>query len=64
MVRRLMDALAQTNQLKNTFVFFLTDNGYLLGEHGLHKKNIPYEEASRTPFIVRGPNLQAASRAA
>jgi N-acetylglucosamine-6-sulfatase len=57
MVRHLMDALAQTNQLKNTFVFFLTDNGYLLGEHGLHKKNVPYEEASRTPFIVRGPNL-------
>ena len=57
MVRRLVDALAQTDQLKNTFVFFLTDNGYLLGEHGLHKKNVPYEEASRTPFIVRGPGL-------
>jgi arylsulfatase A-like enzyme len=59
MVRRLMDALAQTKQLKNTFVFFLTDNGYLLGEHGLHKKNVPYEEASRTPFIVRGPNIRS-----
>ena len=58
MVRRLMDALAETNQLKNTFVFFLTDNGYLLGEHGLHTKNLPYEEASRTPFIVRGPNIR------
>ena len=54
-----MDALAQTNQLKNTFVFFLTDNGYLLGEHGLHKKNVPYEEASRTPFIMRGPNIRS-----
>jgi arylsulfatase A-like enzyme len=54
-----MDALAQTNQLKNTFVFFLTDNGYLLGEHGLHKKNIPYEEACRTPFIVRGPGVRS-----
>ena len=62
MVRHLMDALAQTNQLKNTFVFFLTDNGYLLGEHGLHKKNIPYEEASRTPFIVRGPHLPSGSK--
>ena len=57
MVRRLMDTLADTGQLTNTYVFFLTDNGYLLGEHGLHKKNIPYEEASRTPFIVRGPDL-------
>lgn len=59
MVRRVMDALAETNQLKNTFVFYLTDNGYLLGEHGLHKKNIPYEEASRTPFIVRGPGVRS-----
>jgi N-acetylglucosamine-6-sulfatase len=57
MVRRLVGALSETDQLKNTYVFFLTDNGYLLGEHGLHKKNVPYEEASRTPFIVRGPNL-------
>ena len=37
MVRRLMEALAQTRQLENTFVFFLTDNGYLLGEHGLRR---------------------------
>ena len=62
MVRRLMEALAQTRQLDNTFVFFLTDNGYLLGEHGLHRKNLPYEEASRTPFIVRGPDVPGGSR--
>jgi arylsulfatase A-like enzyme len=53
MVRHLVDTLAQTNQLKNAFVFFLTDNRYLLGEHGLHKKNIPYEEASRNAFQAR-----------
>jgi N-acetylglucosamine-6-sulfatase len=57
MVKRLMDALADTNQLANTWVFFLTDNGALLGEHGLTRKHVPYEEASRTPFIVRGPGL-------
>ena len=59
MVWRLMDALADTGQLTNTYVFFLTDNGYLLGEHGLRQKNIPYEEAARTPFIVRGPNIRS-----
>jgi arylsulfatase A-like enzyme len=62
LVRRLMEALDQTGQQENTFVFFVTDNGYLLGEHGLHRKNLPYEEASRTPFIVRGPDLRAGSR--
>ena len=59
MVRHLMEALADTGQLTNTYVFFLTDNGYLLGEHGLNEKNIPYEEASRTPFIVRGPHIRS-----
>jgi N-acetylglucosamine-6-sulfatase len=59
MVASLMGALADTGQLPNTYVFFLTDNGYLLGEHGLHKKDTPYEEASRTPFIVRGPNIRS-----
>jgi N-acetylglucosamine-6-sulfatase len=58
MVRCLMSTLANTGQLANTYVFFVTDNGYLLGEHGLHMKNSPYEEASRTPFIVRGPNIR------
>jgi arylsulfatase A-like enzyme len=59
MVKRLIHTLADTGQLSNTYIFFLTDNGYLLGEHGLHRKNIPYEEASRTPFIVRGPNIRS-----
>jgi N-acetylglucosamine-6-sulfatase len=58
MVKRLMATLANTGQLANTYVFYLTDNGYLLGEHGLQMKNIPYEEASRTPFIVRGPKIR------
>lgn len=57
LVGRLMNALVHTNQLANTWVFFLTDNGYLLGEHGLAGKSIPYEESSRTPFLVRGPGL-------
>jgi len=58
-VNRLVGALADTGQLANTYIFFLTDNGYLLGEHGLREKNIPYEEASRTPFIVRGPGVRS-----
>ncbi len=57
MVERLMGALDDTDLLDNTWVFFLTDNGELLGEHGLARKNTAYEEATRTPFLVRGPGL-------
>jgi N-acetylglucosamine-6-sulfatase len=57
MVTRLLDVLQDTNQLDNTFVFFLTDNGYMFGEHGLSEKNLPYQEACRIPFVVRGPGV-------
>ena len=55
---RIMNALAETNQLDNTYIFFLTDNGYQFGEHNLDKKLWPYEESARTPFVVRGPGVQ------
>jgi arylsulfatase A-like enzyme len=58
-VGRLMDALAETGQMGRTWVFFVTDNGYQHGEHFLDKKLWPYEESTRTPFVVRGPGVRA-----
>ena len=34
---------------------FLSDNGYLLGQHGRAEKNCFYEPALRVPLIVRWP---------
>lgn len=50
-----IDLLCATVNFETTYVFFLTDNGFHLGEHGLYAKGGPYEEGSRTPFLVRGP---------
>ncbi len=50
----------ETGQLENTFIVFCTDNGYMLGEHGLLRKSAPYEEAARTPFVIRGPGVGVA----
>lgn len=50
-------ALRATGQLDNTYIFFTSDNGYLMGEHGLTEKNVPYETALRVPLLVRGPGL-------
>lgn len=52
-----LKALRKTNQMKNTYVFFVSDNGYLLGEHGLTEKNVPYQTALRVPLLVRGPQI-------
>ena len=58
-VNRLVTALVETGQIGRTWVFFVTDNGYQHGEHYLEKKLWPYEESTRTPFVVRGPGVPA-----
>ena len=61
-MNRLIDALEETEQLGRTWIFFLTDNGLQHGEHFLEKKLWPYEESTRTPFVVRGPDVPAGTR--
>ena len=55
--RQLFDALAATGRLATAHLFFLSDNGYLLGEHRMVKKGEAYDEASRVPFMVRWPGV-------
>ncbi|HEU4493836.1 MAG TPA: sulfatase [Rubrobacteraceae bacterium] len=59
MIGALIRALKETDQLHNTYVVFASDNGYLLGQHRLTKKSLPYEESIRIPLIVRGPDVPA-----
>jgi N-acetylglucosamine-6-sulfatase len=54
-----LDALQDRRELDNTFIFFTSDNGFLLGEHRLQSKNTPYEQSLRVPLLVRGPGLPA-----
>jgi hypothetical protein len=43
---------------RNTYIFFLSDNGYLRGEHRIrNQKRYLYEESARLPFIARGPGI-------
>jgi arylsulfatase A-like enzyme len=41
----------------DTLVFFMSDNGYLYGQHRRWEKVVPYEEAVRVPLVVRYPRL-------
>jgi N-acetylglucosamine-6-sulfatase len=58
-VKRIFDQLSESDDLGNTVVFFLTDNGYSFGEHRIRGKRCPYEECIRTPFAVRVPGATA-----
>src|SRR5881392_4097237 len=59
-VKRLMKILKATHQLKNTLIVFVSDNGWLQGQHRIPgDKFLPYEESLRVPFILRGPGVPA-----
>jgi N-acetylglucosamine-6-sulfatase len=57
-VAKLVKTLRETDQLKNTVIVFVSDNGWLQGEHRVPgDKYLPYEESLRVPLIVRGPGV-------
>jgi arylsulfatase A-like enzyme len=59
-VARLIRTLRRTHQLRNTMVMFVSDNGWLQGEHRIPgDKFLPYDESLRVPLIVRGPGVPA-----
>lgn len=52
-VERIIRALSDTGRLSNSLIMFTSDNGYLLGEHRVHNKIVPYEESIRVPMVIR-----------
>ncbi|KXZ51604.1 hypothetical protein GPECTOR_12g568 [Gonium pectorale] len=60
MIETLVKKLESRGVLDNTYVIYVSDNGYHLGNHGLDKgKTLPYEEDVRVPFYMRGPGVPA-----
>jgi N-acetylglucosamine-6-sulfatase len=56
----LMQTLRRQGELSNTVVIFMSDNGFMWGEHRLGGKLWPYEESIRVPLVVRTPWQQTA----
>ncbi|TDJ69086.1 MAG: hypothetical protein E2O39_12295 [Planctomycetota bacterium] len=56
-VGRILAALERTGELDSTLVVFTSDNGQLLGEHGLRAKGLSYEPSIRVPLVMRYPPL-------
>jgi arylsulfatase A-like enzyme len=60
MMDQVLAALVAAGKLDNTYVFFASDNGLLMGEHrAVGRKNNHYEESIRVPLMVRGPGVPA-----
>ncbi|MDP6777230.1 MAG: sulfatase-like hydrolase/transferase, partial [Candidatus Latescibacteria bacterium] len=55
---RILGALQSRGLDERTLVFFLTDHGELLGDHGLILKGpFHYQSSLRVPLLARGPGL-------
>ena len=52
-----LDTLARQGRIDNTVIFFLTDNGFLWGEHGINGTYVPSDNSSRIVLTVRYPAL-------
>ena len=46
---------ATSPSAKNTFLFYLGDNGFALGEHGFYDKRDAFEESIRIPMLAYAP---------
>ena len=47
-----LDALEES---ENTLAFYMSDNGFMWGEHGIVGKRYPYTESIRIPLLMRWP---------
>jgi len=54
---RLLEYLEQNGLAENTMVVFTSDNGFLIGDHGLIDKRNAYEGSVRIPMVVSAPGL-------
>lgn len=61
-IGRILDALEQSGQADNTWVFFTADHGLAVGHHGLFGKQNMYEHSLRVPFTVVGPKVEKGRR--
>jgi len=63
LVSEIVEYLDTVGQLNNTYIFFTSDNGYVLGQHCRpdEKFNV-YENDIRVPMLVRGPGISPGSR--
>lgn len=56
-VGNIASTLKELGQLENTVIIYLSDNGFLMGEHGLIDKRVMYDESIRILAFVYCPEL-------
>jgi arylsulfatase A-like enzyme len=55
-VASIFEVLRELGENGNTLAFFMSDNGFLMGEHGLRMKRFPYPMSQEIPLHMRWPD--------
>ncbi len=58
-IGRVVEFLKETGQYEETLIVLMADHGELLGDHHMWGKHNVYEQAFRTPLIIRDPGNAA-----
>ena len=61
-IGRILDALEESGEAENTWIFFTADHGLAVGHHGLMGKQNMYDHSLRVPFVVNGPGVKAGAK--
>lgn len=61
-IGQIREMLAARHLAEDTVILFTSDNGHLMGAHGLRGKWLMYEDSIRVPTLVYDPRLPAAKR--
>jgi len=60
-IGRVLEAVDRLGLRDNTYILFMGDNGWFMGEHAFTSKVLPYEESIRVPMIIAGPGIEPAT---
>lgn len=53
LVRKLFTTLRETGEERDTLAIFMSDNGFMWGDHGLAGKGTPYTHSVGIPLLIR-----------
>jgi arylsulfatase A-like enzyme len=53
----LINGVKEKGVFKNTYIVFMGDNGWFLGEHRFTSKVLAYEESVHVPMFIIGPGI-------